>query len=202
MVSEVCKCIGNVIYNEELIQCFRGIGVEDKFVFNDESSLKSFSLFFDERRREDEIIYELVRNDILEYLENVWYVEKNFKGCYSEDYRILISLKTACIDKYSVFIFRENEDWRLGKFLERFDRQFFLDYERWKESGEFYYFSYEVRRDFLRGFWDECFGLFFLEKILEFVFRVLFFFLEEELKVIVYLVWIIVNEVLQFYVKA
>ena len=44
MASEVCKCIGNAIYNEEPIQCFRGIGADDKFVFDDESSLKSFSL--------------------------------------------------------------------------------------------------------------------------------------------------------------
>lgn len=81
-----------------------------------------FSLFFDERRREDNIIYELVKNDILEYLENVWRVEKNFKGCYSEDYRILILLKIVFIDKYSVSIYRENDDWRLKELLERFDR--------------------------------------------------------------------------------
>lgn len=122
MVSEVIKCIGNVVYNKELIWCFWGIGGNYRFVFNDESSLKVFSLFFDERKKEDEIIYELVRNEVLEYLENVWYVDKNFKGYYSADYSILILLIIVCIDKYSVFIFRKNDDWIVGKFLERFDR--------------------------------------------------------------------------------
>ena len=107
MASEDCKCIGHAVYHEEPIQCFRGIGAKDKFVFNDESSLKSFSLLSDERRREDETTYEPVRNDILEYLENVCHVEKNFKGCYSEDYSTLTLSKTACTDKYSVSIFRE-----------------------------------------------------------------------------------------------
>ena len=97
MASEVCKCIGNAVYNEKPIQCFRGIGAQDKFVFNDKSSSKLFSLLFDERRREDETTYEPVRNDILEYLENVWHVEKNFKGGYSKDYHTLTSSKRQTI---------------------------------------------------------------------------------------------------------
>ena len=99
MASEVCKCIGSAFYNKEPIQCFRGIDAEDNF---DKSSLKSFSLLSDERRREDDTTYEPVKNDILEYLENVWHVEKNFKGCYSEDYRTLtllhVLIHVACID--------------------------------------------------------------------------------------------------------
>lgn len=99
MASEVCKCIGSAFYNKEPIQCFRGIDAEENF---DKSSLKSFSLLSDERRREDDITYEPVKNDILEYLENVWHVEKNFKGCYSEDYRTLtllhVLIHVACID--------------------------------------------------------------------------------------------------------
>lgn len=90
VASKVCKCIGNAVYNEEPIQCFWGIGADDKFVFNDESSLNSFSLLSDERKREDETTYEPVRNDILEYLENVWHIE---------DYRTLTSSKMACTDK-------------------------------------------------------------------------------------------------------
>ena len=74
MASEVWKCIGNAVYNKEPIPCFLGIGAEDKFVFNYESSLKLFSILSDERRR-DETTYKPVRNDILEYLENVWHVE-------------------------------------------------------------------------------------------------------------------------------
>ena len=34
MVSEVIKSIGKAVYNKESIQCFRGIGASDRFVFN------------------------------------------------------------------------------------------------------------------------------------------------------------------------
>ena len=123
MASEVIKCIGNAVYNKEPIRGFQGIGGNHRFVFNDESSLKAFSLLSGERKKGDETTYEPVRNEVLEYLENVWHVDKNFKGCYSEDYSTLTSLTTACIDKYSVSIFRKNEDWTVGKPLESFDRQ-------------------------------------------------------------------------------
>ena len=202
MASEVCKCIGSAFYNKKPIQCFRGIGAEDNFVFNDESSLKSFGLLSDERRREDDTTYKPVKNDILEYLENVWRVEKNFKGCYSEDYRTLTSLQTACIDKYSVSIYRENDDWRSKEPLERFDRQPLPDYQRWIESGELHYLGYEARRDFPRGPWDECSGLFLPEKVLDSTFRVLPSPLEEELRAIAYLAWISVEDASQFYASA
>ncbi|CAH3031611.1 unnamed protein product [Pocillopora meandrina] len=188
--------------NKELIQCFWGIGAEDNFVFNDESCLKSFGLLSDERRREDDTTYKPVKNDILEYLENVWCVEKNFKGCYSEDYRTLTSLQTACIDKYSVSIYQENDDWRSKEPLERFDRQPLPDYQRWIESGELHYLSYEARRDFPRGPWDECSGLFLPEKVLDSAFRVLPSPLEEELRAIAYLAWISVEQASQFYASA
>ena len=194
MASEVIKSIGKAVYNKESIQCFRGIGASDRFVFNDESGLKSFSLLSDERRREDNTTYGPVRNQILDYLENVWHVKKNFKGCYSEDYRTLTT--TACVDKYSVSVFRENEDWTSWKLLERFDRQPLPDYRRWEESDELHYLGYEARRDFLRGPWYECPGLFLPDRPLETSFRVLPSPMEDELKAIAFLGWVTVS---QFY---
>ena len=202
MASEVIKCIGNAVYNKEPIRCFRGIGGNHRFVFNDESSLKAFSLLSDERKKEDETTYEPVRNEVLEYLENVWHVDKNFKGCYSEDYSTLTSPTTACIDKYSVSIFRKNEDWTIGKPLERFDRQPLPDYKRWEETGELHYLSYEARRDFPRGPWDECPGLFLPDRVLETFFRVLPSPLEDELKAVAFLEWVSVKEASQFYASA
>ena len=108
-----------------------------------------------------------MRNKLLEYLESVSHVDKNFKGCYSEDYSTLTSPTTACIDKYSVSIFRKNEDWAVGKPLERFNRQPLPDYKRWEETGELHYLSYEARHDFPRGPWDECPGLFPPDRVLE-----------------------------------
>ena len=99
MASKVIKCIGKALYNKEPIQCFRWTGASDRFVFNHESGLKSFSWLSDERRREDKTTYGPVRNQILDYLENVWHVKNNFKGRYSEDYHTLTLTTTACVDK-------------------------------------------------------------------------------------------------------
>ena len=129
MALDVVHCINKAVYNKENIKCFRGIGPDERFIFKDENGLKSFSLLSDERKEEDKTTYKAIDNDILRYLENVWHVKKNFTGKYSEDYRTLKSANTACIDKYSTSIFRENEEWKVGKPLERFDRQPLPDYK-------------------------------------------------------------------------
>ena len=111
-------------------------------------------------------------------------------------------LISSPVDKYSVSIYQENDDWRSKEPLERFDRQPLPDYQRWIESGELHYLSYEARRDFPRGPWDECSGLFLPEKVLESAFRVLPSPLEEELRSIAYLTWISIDKASQFYASA
>ena len=132
MAREVIQCIGKEMYNKETIKCFRGIGSEEKFIFTDEEGLKLFGLLSDERKEEDESKYRPINNDMLAYLENVWGVNKNFIGSYSDDYRTLKCNKTACTDRYSTSVYRENESWR-GQVLERFDRQPLPDYKRWDD---------------------------------------------------------------------
>lgn len=122
MAGEVIQCINKGVYNKETIKCFRGIGSEERFIFRDEEGLKSFGLLSNDRKEEDETKYRPTNNDMLAYLENVWAVKKNFIGSYSDDYHTLKCNKTACTDKYSTSIFRENESWRGGKALERFAR--------------------------------------------------------------------------------
>ena len=51
---KVIQCIGKGMYNKETIKCFRGIGLEEKFIFTDEEGLKAFGLLSDERKEEDE----------------------------------------------------------------------------------------------------------------------------------------------------
>ena len=151
MAGEVIQCIGKGMYNKETIQCFRGIGSEEKYIFRDEEGLKSFGLLSDERKEEDESKYQAINNDKLAYLENVWAVKRNFTGSYSDDYCTLKCNKTACTDKYSTSVVREDESWRGGKALERFDRQPLPDYKRWEDSGQLHYMSYETRRDWAMG---------------------------------------------------
>ena len=97
---------------------------------------------------------------------------------------------------------RWQEDWTIGKPLERFDRQPLPDYKRWEETGELHYLSYEARRDFPRGSWDECPGLFLPDRVLETFFRVLPSPLEDELKAVAFLAWVSVEEASQFYASA
>ena len=101
---------------------------------------------------------------MLKYLENVWSVKKNFSGTYGEDYNTLTSSKTAFTDNYSTSIFRADECWR-GKPLERFDRQPLLDFKFKEITGELHDMSYEERRDFPVGPWDECPGVFVSDRL-------------------------------------
>ena len=201
MAQEVIQCIGKGMYNKETIKCFRGIGSEEKFIFTDVEGLKSFGLLSDERKEEDESKYRPVNNEILAYLENVWAVKKNFIGSYSDDYRTLKCIKTACTDKYSTSVFRENESWR-GQVLERFDRQPLPDYKRWEDSGELHYQSYETRRDFSSGPWDECPGLFLPDKVLDTCFRANPVPSSENLKAIAFIAWVSVEETAQYFENA
>ena len=201
MAREVIQCIGKEMYNKETIKCFRGIGSEEKFIFTDEEGLKSFGLLSDERKEEDESKYRPINNDMLAYLENVWGVNKNFIGSYSDDYRTLKCNKTACTDKYSTSVYRENESWR-GQVLERFDRQPLPDYKRWEDSGELHYQSYETRRDFVSGPWDECPGLFLPDKVLDTCFRANPVPSPENLKAIAFIAWVSVEETAQYFDNA
>lgn len=89
----------------------------------------------------------------------------------------------------TVSIFCENKDCTAGKPLERFDRQPLPDYKWWEETGQLHYFSYEARRDFPRGPWDKCPGLFLPDRVLETFFRVLPSPLDDELTAVAFLPW-------------
>ena len=202
MAGEVIKCISKGVYNKETIKCFRGIGSEEKFIFRDEEGLKLFSLLSDERKNEDETKYRPNNNDMLAYLENVWGVQKNFIGSYSEDYRTLKCVKTVCTDKYSTSIFRQNESWKGGKAQERFDRQPLPDFKRWEESGELHYMSYETRLSFQTGSWDECPGLFLPDKVLDTCFRANPVPSPEILKAVAFLAWVSGEEAAEYFENA
>ena len=133
MAKEVVNCIGTGIFKKERIQCFRGIGSKENFIFHDEE-LKAFMLLSDVRKKEDHTPYQ--RNS---YLENTWSIRKDFKSTNGEDYCTLYSTETACLDKYSTTIFRETERACEGvKSVERFDRQLLPDYHWWKSHGDWH----------------------------------------------------------------
>lgn len=198
MANEVIDCIGKGVFNKEPIECFRGVGKEDNFIFRDEDELKSFSLLSEERKKEDRTSYQPSNSEMLKYLENVWSVKKNFKGTYGEDYVTLTSSKTAFTDNYSTTIFREDECWK-GKPLECFDRQPLPDFKFWESNGELHYMSFEERRDFPMGPWDECPGLFMPEKVLDTCFRVLPSPSKDMMTSIAFLAWVSPEEASTYY---
>lgn len=104
-------------------------------------------------------MYQASTGEMLKYLENVWSIKKNFSGTYGEDYNTLTSSKTAFTDNYSTSIFRADKCWR-GKPLECFDRQPLPDFKFWEITSDLHYMSFEERRDFPVGPWDECPGVF------------------------------------------
>lgn len=91
MANEVIYCIVKGVFNKEPIKCFRGVGKEDNFIFRDKDKRKSFSLLSEERKKEDCTSYQPSNIEILQYLENMWSLEKNFKGPYGEDDTTLTS---------------------------------------------------------------------------------------------------------------
>lgn len=196
MAKDVVKCIGAGIYNKEAIQCFRGVGSVEQFVFGDEESLKSFCLLSDKQKEEDETKYHCNHNNSLKYLETVWCVQTNFLGSYRADYNTLT--KFSFKDKYSTTVFREDNNWRGGK-LERFDRQPLPDYKRWLETGELYYMPYEERRDLPHGPWDMCPGFFLPERILDTCFRGNANPSHDEIKAIAFLAWVTVREAVTYF---
>ena len=198
MAEEVVRCIGKGIYNKEPIECFRGIGGNDKFVFNDEDALKSFSLLPDAKKSKDSTAYEPVSNEILTYLD-VWLVKKDFKGSYAEEYLTLTS--EAYISKYNTSIFRSDNCWR-GNALEKFDRQPLPDYKHWQTSGELHYMPYEVRHDFPKGPWDDCPGIFLPDKILQTCFRALPNPSTENIKSVALLPWVSKEQAEEYFTNA
>ena len=57
MAQEVIDCISKGIFNKEPTKCSRRIANEKKFIFKDEAELKSFSLLFEQRKKEDRTTY-------------------------------------------------------------------------------------------------------------------------------------------------
>ena len=202
MAAEVVNCISTGIFNKEPIQCFRGIGSVDNFVFYDEEQLKTFILLSDERKKDDRTPYRPVSNKIMSYLESVWSIKKDFKSTYGEDYCTLTSTKTACLDKYSTSIFREGVSWKCGKPLERFDRQPLPDYQWWINHGDLHYMSFEARKNFYVGPWDESPGIFLPEKVLDTCLKAVPSPSDDVMESIAFLAWISTTEAKEYFANA
>lgn len=65
MAIDVRAVIYGIMFNKELIFCFRGVG--DCFVFDDEEGFKYFFFLCKDRKESCDIRYSVVKNGIYDY---------------------------------------------------------------------------------------------------------------------------------------
>ena len=138
----------------------------------------------------------------MSYLESVWSIRKDLKSMYGEDYCTLGSTETASLDKHSSSIFREGVSWKGGKPQERFDRQPLPDYQRWISHGDLHYLSFEARKNFPVGPWDESPGIFLPEKVLDTCFKAIPSPSEDVMESIAFLACVSKNEAKDYFNNA
>ncbi len=177
MSEAVVNCLQQGRFDGEQLKAYRGIK-NSMFLFNDEQQLKTFLSYTEDMKENCALEYSLKNSSpILDDLEVIWHVNKNFKGSYLEDYRTLnnslpgVNVRTAWTDKYITAVYRVDEQWN-EKELKRAEFQPIPDYIRWIETaGELHYLSLERLR-LLDGSWSETPGLFRPQRLLELLFAI------------------------------
>ncbi len=177
MSEAVVNCLQQGRFDGEQLKAYRGIK-NSMFLFNDEQQLKTFLSYTEDMKENCALEYSLKNSSpILDDLEVIWHVNKNFKGSYLEDYRTSnnslpgVNVRTAWTDKYITAVYRVDEQWN-EKELKRAEFQPIPDYIRWIETaGELHYLSLEHLK-LLDGSWSETPGLFRPQWLLELMFAI------------------------------
>ena len=66
-----------------------GIGGQENFVFNDEEHLVTFLRKNENRKMDDILQYQPIKNDLWREVSIVWDLNENFTGSYRKDYEII-----------------------------------------------------------------------------------------------------------------
>ena len=173
----VVNCLHQGRFDGEQLKVYRGVK-NSMFLFNDEQQLKTFLSYTEDMKENCALKYSLEKSSpILDDLVVIWRVNKNFKGSYLEDYRTLnnslpgVNVRTAWRDKYITAVYRIDEQCNERE-LKRVEFQPIPDYIRWIETaGELHYLSFE-RLKLLDGSWSETPGLFRPQRLLDLLFSI------------------------------
>ena len=146
MANEVINCLKAARYNGRSLVTQRGIGEEDNFVFNDEKQLLTFLSRSENLKNENDEHYFPQHNALWQEVALLWNLNKNFVGCYREDYQMLENTfdeedeQTCISNKYTTILSPEiAEDDKKYLFAQPIP-----DYVRWfKSGGELHYFPFE-----------------------------------------------------------
>lgn len=201
MAKAVIECIKCATFGGQYLTVLRGFQ-EGQWVFNDEDNMRMFLHLSESNKKLSEFIYSANDNSLLQSLHNIWNINKDFKGCLSDDYSQIKNdenvLKTSWCDKYTTIIYRGNGKWQSPN-TERFHRQPLPDYLRWLETEELHYLPYEMRASLDEGIWDSIEGCFLPTHILDMAYLVLPELPPAVIKSLGLLSWTTEEEVLKYY---
>lgn len=204
MAEEVRKCLASTQYGGKACTVMRGIGGQENFVFNDEEHLVTF-LGKNENRKADDILqYQPIKNDLWREVSIVWDLNENYTGSYREDYEIIQNKfhedgqRTCWMDKYSTTIF--NPDVECDSGIEAFTFQPLPDYIRWiLTGGELHYLPLEKVQKLVTQVVADTPGAFLPSKILEMMFKVFSHGTDNILSGISFLTWCTEKDVTTFF---
>lgn len=204
MVEEVRKCLASTQYGGKACTVMRGIGGQENFVFNDEEHLVTF-LGKNENRKADDILqHQPIKNDLWREVSIVWDLNENYTGSYWEDYEIIQNKfhedgqRTCWMDKYSTMIF--NPDVECDSGIEAFTFQPLPDYIRWILTGsELHYLPLEKVQKLVTQVVADTPGAFLPSKILEMMFKVFSHGTDNILSGISFLTWCTEKDVTTFF---
>ena len=203
MAEDVKRCLSHTQYGEQPCVVFRGTGMEENFVFNDEKQLSNFMAKNEFQKNQDNSSFAPAKNSIWEEMSIVWNLNNNFVGSYKDDYQTLQNSieeegeRTCRTDKYSTTVFNPSSPvWNKRLFT----LQPIPDYLRWLISGgELHYLPLEKVQTLQSRIIDDTPGAFLPSKMLEMLFKVLTHGIDTCLPAIAFLSWCTEDEVEQFF---
>lgn len=168
MAEEVKKCLQTATFGGMPLECHRGLKC-DKFLFNDESKLKTFLSLSEEGKTLFDETYSVNKCDLLTALHCTWGVDLDFQQSYKHDYALLTNKltdeRTSWEDKYTTSLFSP-----LPVPFARKEAQPLPDYLRWVDTCELHFMTLQKTSLLEAGPWDNIPGMFLPSNILDLCF--------------------------------
>ncbi|VDI33128.1 Hypothetical predicted protein [Mytilus galloprovincialis] len=153
MAKDVIGCLRSAKFGSNQFFCFRGI--QDQYIFYDETSLRNFFKLSEQGKDNCHTEYTTTDCPLLTDICHAWELQREFNGNYLDDYNHLSNsidddIRTAWLTEYSATIFSRNNNLEY-----RYVKEPLPDYIRWLSSnGELHYMCYEARQAVPFGEWD------------------------------------------------
>lgn len=158
MAKDVTDCLKSASFGKKQLTALRGV-TDEEFIFNDEANLKTFLSLSEGKKFSFTKSYKANNSSLLEKLNAIWDIDKDFAGTYVADYKRLTDEELTWKDKYTFFT-RENDQCEMPL-------QPIPDYLRWLNTSELHYIDIQMRVKIPHGTWDELPGMFLPSSILE-----------------------------------